>query len=147
MFDKKKAAEYLVVAWVNDWPMWQYIRVVTETNTKDRLSQAIESAAANFSWMPARVADVNVGVRQFVGAAYPKLSAWLVGRRAGTELLKCAHQIERLTYAGHHGYVGAAEREEMKAASSDMKKSNSAYHASRAKFKTHGRSAWNVCKA
>lgn len=149
MFDTKKAAEYFVVAWVKDWPLWQYIQTVTETTTRPgaaAFTQMVNEVAAAYPWLPVNSGNVGQGVRQAVGAYYPKLSAWLFSHEGKPDILSCAASIERLTPASHRGYVSTADRKEMRDTSKAGHQATASYRISRDAYKTTRRSAWTTCK-
>lgn len=148
MFDKKKAAEYFVVAWCKDWSIGQYLRVIEVLVSDDVDWNDVEAKVnAAYPWMPRMSRQYGNSVRAFVGSAYPKLSAWLFSRATDIDRLKCANQIERLKPPSALPKVSDSDRAEMKAAGKDERQATASYRLARASFKTHQRSAWNVCKA
>lgn len=151
MFDRKKAAEYFVVAWVKDWPLWQYAAIISEVQDTSKLSREefikmMNEAREAYAWMPQVARQSKVGIRQLIGAGFPKLSAWLFAHSGSDKILLCAPQIEKLVWKHHRGYVTDADRKEMVQTTRDEKQMTASYRISRDRFKTHQRSAWNVCK-
>lgn len=151
MFDTKNAAEYFVVAWCKDWSIGQYLRVVgvlaDGVDGADDWRKIEAQVTELYPWMPSMARQYANSVRTFVGAAYPKLSAWLFSRASDIDRLKCAPQIERLKPPSKLAKVSDKDRVEMKAATKDARQATDSYRLSRASFQTHQRSAWNVCKA
>jgi hypothetical protein len=148
VFDRKRAAEYLVVAWCKEWTLGTYLDVIAEENVHNDLRGKLEVLTEQFPWLPAAYAPYHKGVRDVIAGAYPKLSDWLWSRKTDAERLKCAPQIERLKCHGlQRGYVSAADRAEMVESRQAESAASSSYRLSRAAFKTNQRSAWNVCKA
>ena len=147
-FDAKKAAEFFVVAWCKDWPLGTYLRAIGVGDRGERdWGEWIAEINGLYPWMPVVGWHYRHGARAFVGAAYPKLSAWLLSRKTNIDRLKCAPQIEKLKPPAHKlAMVQDSDRAEMKSASKDERQASASYKLSRASFKTHQRSAWNVCK-
>lgn len=106
----------------------------------------ISEVLAIAPWMPVNGRHYRGGVRAFVGAMYPKLSAWLFARKDDRERLGCAQQLQKLRARMTAEKVRAEDRKEMKAAHSALRATTTSYRANRDAFKTHQRSAWNVCK-
>lgn len=147
MFDRKKAAEYFVVAWCKNWSMSQYLHTVTEIDYGGDLLPLLDMAVEEYPWLTKFGKAYKHSVREFVGGAYPKLNDWLWSRKDDLARLKCAAQVERLKPAILRGFVRADDRAEMKASTRDLAAADAAYRASRDAFRTNQRSAWNVCKA
>lgn len=156
MFDTQRAAEYFVVGWCKDWSMLDYLFTIFEApihkdDKTQRIGEMLSKAKENFPWLPANLALYVSGTRMrtFVGGSYPKLSGWLFQQESDVARLRCAAQIQRLKPpALKHALrkVADADRKEMRASSSAMRQAQSSYRLSRDAFKTHQRSAWNVCK-
>lgn len=148
MFDSKKAADYLVVAWCKEWPLWQYLNAIMERQLGEGdLTQAVNEASAAFPWLTTQVHAYKRNTREFVAGAYPKLNTWLWDRPDDISRLKCSSQIERLRCPDFlRGYVSANDRSELKQSKRVLRQATTSYRASRDAFKTHQRSAWNVCK-
>lgn len=147
MFDRKRAAEYLVVAWCREWKMGVYLDAIAEESVHHNLEERLDGLIEQFPWLPQRWRVYQGGTREFVAGAYPKLSEWLWSRADDAARLKCAPQIERLKCPERlAGFVSDEDRREMKKSSRDMGQSTVSYRQSREAFKTHQRSAWNVCK-
>lgn len=144
MFDQRRAAEWLVVAWCKHWTLAQYVRAIMESPEGDL---PVHEAVEAFPWLTKYYSAYPRSVREFIGGAYPKLSAWLFARPTDADRLRCAEQIQRLRCPDRlKGYVKAEDRREMKASSKDAGAAALSYQLSRESFKTHQRSAWNVCK-
>lgn len=156
MFTQKQAAEYFVVAWCRNWTLTEYLKVVLERpklttgggEPGDQFKEVVAEAVAAFPWLTDILPAYPRQVREYVGGAYPKLSAWLWSRESDVARLKCAEQIQKLRPPARMvGYVSAEDRDAMKRASKEERANTASWRLSRDSFKTHQRSAWNVCKA
>lgn len=148
MFDRKRAAEYLVVAWCRDWKLGDYLDCIAEeVGAKHKLDEKLPALREAFPWLTDYWGAYTHSVREFVGSAYPKLSQWLWAQPDDVKRLRCAPQIERLKAPARlNRFVSDEDRKEMKDAARDLGASTVSYRQSREAFKTHQRSAWNVCK-
>lgn len=146
MFDAHKAAEFFVVGWCKEWTLGQYLRYVGALGDGDNFDDVVDKVTACYPWMPRLGRQYKNTIRSYVGSAYPKLSGWLFSRNTDIDRLKCAAQIEKLRPAGRLPMVRDSDRAEMKEAGRDEKQASMSYRLSREAFKSHQRSAWNVCK-
>lgn len=147
MFDQKRAAEFLVVAWCKDWTLGKYLNCVLECPGEE-LGQMVDRAVEAYPWLPTAWRAYKTPVRVFIGGAYPKLSRWLFSRPDDISRLQCAAQIQRLKHPKKYAAaVSDPDREEMIASKREEAASRASYRLSREAFKTNQRSAWSVCKA
>lgn len=147
MFDTHKAAEFFVVGWCKDWTLGQYLRFIEAINGDEvDWDTLVPQITAQYPWLPTLGKQYANSVRSFVGSAYPKLSSWMLSRISDVERLKCAAQVERLRPPCRLSKVSDSDRVEMKSACRDERQASASYKLSRDSFKTHQRSAWNVCK-
>lgn len=149
MFDQKRAAEFLVVAWCKEWTLGEYLDAISEESVQHALSGGrLDGLREHFPWLTVNFHAYSRGTREYVAAAFPKLSEWLWRQKDDVSRLKAAPQIERLKSPKVlRGYVNAEDRKELKDSYAALRQSSSSYRMSRDSFKTHQRSAWNVCKA
>ena len=152
MLDPVKAAEWLVIAWCKDWKLMRLLDVVADDASFGDVIGKGNAAHKAFPWMPAQPSAyfAGVSVRQFVGGAYPKLSAWLFARKDDVSRLRCVEQIAKLRDPGACGSrraVSLEDRAEMRGSSRDYRRSMASGRLLSDSAKTHNRSAWNVCKA
>ena len=145
MFDRKKAAEWFVVAWCRNWNICQYMRVVTETEAEPMFFTEQEVAAAHlaFPWLP-NDQGKYIGrrlVRSEVEDNFPSLGAWLWGRPSDISRLACAPQIEKLRNTGRMK-AGVRPRGVIGKHAKLMR----TLGEERSIKKSHTRSAWSTCK-
>jgi hypothetical protein len=154
MFTVERAAKFLVVAWVKQWDMRALLETLDERGgalTNERcadLERAIPFMSGHAHWYACNHGG-GVEVRQYVADLFPNLSQALWGAKDNAARLRLAPQIERLRANGGKAArkYSAEEYAERKAAKRAARQTKAYYDMSRAGFKTHGRSAWNVCKA
>ena len=153
LMSQEQAAKYLVVAWCKDWKMAMLLHTVCGktflADNPEPWKNMIAEAHAAFPWMPDGVGPYKASglVRQFVGVHYPKLSAWLYTRSSDAERMRCAAQIQRLKcMAPKQGLLNKVDAADAKKQRRHDRAVQTEYDIVRAAKKTHGRSAWNVCK-
>lgn len=146
MFDVTKAADYYVLGWCKNWSLRQYLNVVLEKTSVDGFvtPAEVDAAAAAFPWLPVAIWNYanNRLIRAHTDDNYPKLSAWLHGRRDDLARLACAPQLLKLRDRGRCKATRPGPRKDKKFKHamdtarivSDIQKSTQ-------------RGAWNVCKA
>lgn len=153
LMSQEQAAKYLVVAWCKDWKMAMLLHTVCgrpfSADSFVSWKPMIAVAHDFFPWMPSDMKPYRSDglVRRFVGDHYPKLSAWLSTRSTDLERMKCATQIQRLKCSGPKPSAkDRIDAREIAAQQRENRAVQASYELSRAAQKSHGRSAWGVCK-
>lgn len=153
MLAPDQAAKYLVVAWVKDWTM----RTLLETldGAKGDITQSrVDAVAAALTFMPSHrhwyLGNKGYGIsaRHFISDSFPRLSEALWAAKDHAKRLSFAPQIMRLN-AGNATASSRFSKQDLaedRKTESLLRQADTSYRASRDAFKTHKRSAWNVCK-
>lgn len=113
-FDRKKAAEYLVVAWVKDWRMWTYLKAINAWDIP------FEDIHGMYPWMPAH--DhlnrymKNSAIRPWVAFSMKAINDKLFDTEDNKVRLSLASRIENWNSLGAtNGYAHKeAEKERAK---------------------------------
>lgn len=155
MLTLEQGAKFLIVAWAKDWGMRTLMDCLDERPIGTEISdERIQDLTSAFAFMPSHThwylqnRGRGASARKFVADAFPRLNEALWSAKDNAKRLTLAKQIERLSAGG----VKASSRlsaSEISEASIDRKRAaaeNAAYRLHRESFKTHQRSAWNVCK-
>lgn len=142
-----KAAEWLLIGFVKCWRMWQVASAIgVDTNSKEQMEALC--AAAPFM-PPDDRQNYARPVRAFVAAEWPKLADWLLKHESNPDAIsRAAEQVKRLKAKGVRGCVRSKDDiREQRQTKKDLRAATTSYREHRSAFKTHGRSAWNTCKA
>jgi hypothetical protein len=113
-FDRKKAAEYLVVAWVKDWRMWTYLKAINAWDVR------FEDIHDMYPWMPAH--DhlnrymKNAAIRPWVAFSMKAINDKLFDAEDNKARLALASRIEKWNSLGAtNGFAHKeAEKERVK---------------------------------
>lgn len=91
-FDQKKAAEYFVVAWVKDWTLRQYYKVIMN-GTRDDWSEA----GGMYPWLPHDINPfiLNISTRGWARTSMRAINDRLWDAKGAKEQLKLAVEIEK----------------------------------------------------
>lgn len=149
----QEAAKFLIVAWVKDWPLRTLLDTITNTRgevTEDRIALARQS----FLFLPMHIHwyvcahGAGASTRRFVADGFPRLNDALWDADDNKGRLELSSRVETLDASDIRmsrqlSRDGVAA---MRKAKSEFGRTMGSYRLSREAFKTHQRSAWNVCK-
>ena len=144
-FDRKKAAEYLVVAWVKDW------RISTYLNAIGVRGMNFEDIHDLYPWMPAH--DhlhryiKNSAVRPWVAFAMRTINDKLFDAKDDKVRLALAKQIEHWDSAGATaGYAHKEAEKERRKAALQHRQTGLSHKVSVETMRRGSGTHWNVCK-
>lgn len=140
--DPKKLAEWLVIGFARHQRL---LDVVVSAGLGGEDFARIKEAAPFF---PSSAIRAKTPVRAYVAQCWPKLSEFLLRNSDNPQkMLSVVPQLMKLKANEERQQVlSAADVYENAKASREMRRTQTLHSISRTAFKTHGRSAWNVCK-
>lgn len=143
MFDKKKAAEYFVVAWVKDWRMKTYLSAI---GAQDLDHDKIHD---HFPWMPIETHYyfVNQLIRAWTSMAMRPINDKLWNTDDNKKRLSLATQIEN--WSSDKKNMSDRSRDEAKERRQEMKRyaaNRLGYKLSVATMRRGQGTQWNVVK-
>lgn len=143
----EKLAEWLLIGHAKSWPMYRVMEAVGADNFSE-VDRAEAHKVCPAMPPPEAYWCYVTPVRAYVRANWPKLSDWLMANEANPQkMMGVLPQVQKLRSKGAQQRADSADRAEIAKDKAALKKADTAYHMSREAFKTHRRSAWNVCKA
>ena len=150
MVKPEDVALWLVVGFKRSWLLRQSIEAagLPAVNTEEDAA-ALHKA---YPFLPALrwsyLGRASTPVRAFISAEWPRLFAYLDTNASKPEkLAKAPAQIVKLTCRdARRGTLTAADKREAKVTRYRQKSKEAGLKAATAQRKSHGRSAWNVCK-
>jgi hypothetical protein len=143
---RQKTAEWMIVGFVKAKDMiWVAAAVGLNGNREEEIRKWHEVCPFAPGWGKMQNRSP---VRAYFASEFPKLSEWLIAHeKDAAKLMSVAPQLMRLTSKGAKGRsISAEDGREVRKARKEMRHTTTVYRASRDAFKTHQRSAWNVCK-
>lgn len=97
MFDRKRASEYLIVAWVKDWSLRLYLKTISE-------GEAIDWAEAHkaYPWLPSDATPYiqNLSVRRWASVAMRQINDRLWDAKDNSERLKLGALVGKVDAIG-----------------------------------------------
>ena len=142
-----KAAEWLLIGFIKHWRMAEVAEALGVAVASD---EALAKLAHQCPFLPSSHWQYKRPVRAYVASEWPKLGRWLMDHESNpVRCLTVVPQLMRLSWSGttKSGYLSAADKAQGSAARKDLSATDAGNRARYAQRKSHGRSAWNVCKA
>lgn len=148
----EEGAKMLIVAWVKDWNMRTLMQILLDKT--EMTDECIEQLVTHFPFMPSHkhwyISNHGCGIntQQFVAQAYPKLSNKLYELKSNEIRLKCSQYIAKQKI-GEFAPKSKYTKEDMNDHINNTnryKQEIVSYRESRATFKKHNRSAWEIVK-